>query len=641
MGEGVTRLQHAEHEQHKPTAAAERHRQGKRPHGSPPVAPVGDGLLGGAVCGPLAESKPQREARHRTERDRHDANRQRNPKRHHQRKRSDNQRKPDQPGDSSGQRDEQHSNHADDNSSGSDIRTSLASKFLAIGEHTTRNSHARNAIRFLSRDVRGHGHFVVLAVLCAVSARLGSELASRLTVVFHLAADVSRVLIVPQVWWLICGATVVALLLACGTHATHDSMVTRHRSARAPRRLLVIVAALFAMHGATEWHRLASPRVGEYSGFVVARSDAVAKNNTMTLVVEVERENFRIVARGRARSALHHVRMGDVLLVDGVRVAYDERRLRFGAGRHLQGELQQVVVHATAPSPSPWHRAANRIHDLVDRGARGMQPDDAALVRGLVLGDESRQPARMTEAFRAAGLGHLLAVSGQNVVLILAALTPGLQRLTRWTRLATALGLVAMFAVVTRLESSVVRACVMAAITQVGFAIGRDLMPLRALALTVVGIVAVDPLATWSIGFVLSVAATAGLIVVTPWLGETIFAATAAAQLAVAPFVVWWFGSMSSLALITNVVAVPVASFVMVTGPPLLVLAAFVPDGLAEIISIPLVIALRWVWWVAEWGLRLSPPSWLNVLAWMGILGYVAKRIADEVRYVGHPSARL
>ncbi|MFZ9843568.1 MAG: ComEC/Rec2 family competence protein [Ilumatobacteraceae bacterium] len=488
--------------------------------------------------------------------------------------------------------------------------------------------------------MRGHEHFIVLAVVAAVSARLGSELASRWQLIFTAAGGVSRVLKVPQVWWIICGAALVAALIDGSARANQLTTPVRV-STRARRRSLLVIALVFAAHGATEWHRLATPRVGEYSGIVIARSDAVAKNNTTTLVVEVERENFRIVARGRSRNALHHVRMGDVLLVDGTRVAYDERRLRFVAGRHVQGEFQQVVVHATGPSPTPWHRAANRIHDLIDRGSRTMPSDDAALVRGLVLGDESRQPSRMTEAFRAAGLGHLLAVSGQNVVLILAALTPGLQRLTRWSRLATALGLVAMFAVVTRLESSVVRACVMAAVTQVGFTIGRDLLPLRALALTVAGIVAVDPLATWSIGFVLSVAATAGLIVVTPWLGETIFAATAAAQLAVSPFVVWWFGSVPSLALIANVVAVPAASLVMVIGPPLLVIAAFLPDSLAELVSIPIIIALRWVWWVAEWGLRLSPPSWLNVLAWVGIVVYVVKRTADEVRYVGHPSARL
>ncbi|MEY4401759.1 MAG: putative competence protein ComEC [Actinomycetota bacterium] len=446
-------------------------------------------------------------------------------------------------------------------------------------------------------------------------------------------------LVLPQVWWVVCGAAVVAAL---STRSMHPAL-RMHPAHRKPtaRPALLLLAALFAAHGATEWQRLATPQTGEFSGFAVARSDAVAKGNTVTLVVEVERENFCVVARGRARNALHDVRMGDVLLVDGTRVAYDSRRLRFVAGRHLQGELRDLVLHSTAAPPAPWHRAANRIHDVIDRGSRAMHRDDAALVRGLVLGDESRQPARMTEAFRAAGLGHLLAVSGQNVVLILAALTPGLQRLSRWSRLAAALGLVAMFAVVTRLESSVVRACVMAAITQVGYAIGRDLMPLRALALTVVGIVAIDPLATWSIGFVLSVAATAGLIVVTPWLGKTIFAATAAAQLAVSPFVVWWFGSVPSLALITNVVAVPVASFVMVVGPPLLVLAAFVPDSFAELLNIPIVVSLRWVWWVAEWGLRLSPPTWLNVVAWVGIIVYVVKRVADEVRYVGHPSARL
>ena len=43
----------------------------------------------------------------------------------------------------------------------------------------------------------------------------------------------------------------------------------------------------------------------------------------------------------------------------------------------------------------------------------------------------------------------------------------------------------------------------MAAVVQIGFASGRDVVPLRALAMTVLGIVGLDPLATWSVGFVL------------------------------------------------------------------------------------------------------------------------------------------
>ena len=339
---------------------------------------------------------------------------------------------------------------------------------------------------------------------CIVAARLGSEAVSR---GWWLGALSSRLdaAVAPPVWWML-AAVCVAIVLVPRTAVHVAPRTSRH--ARALLALFVVIAC----HAGAQWHRLATPQTGEYSGLAYARSDAHTKNGALSMIVEVQGENFRLVVRGPARGDLVRVMMGDALLIDANRRAYDARRLRFSAGRHVQGDLREVTVHATAPSRALWHRAANRIHRVVDRGSRTMSRDDASLVRGLVLGDESRQPSRMTEAFRAAGLGHLLAVSGQNVVLILAALTPALQRLTRWTRLATALGLVAMFAVVTRLESSVVRACVMAAVTQVGFAIGRDLLPLRALALTVAGIVAIDPLATWSIGFVLSVAATAGLI---------------------------------------------------------------------------------------------------------------------------------
>jgi len=439
---------------------------------------------------------------------------------------------------------------------------------------------------------------VLLALCGAIAARLGGELAARLPMAFA-----SRVNAAPLVWWL-----AVALSIAGAVAA-----VLQHRSAG---RWFVVVAVVFAGHGAAQWHRLTTPQVGNFSGSAIARSDAGNRNGAVSLIVSVDDEKFRLTVYGRERGALRRVRMGDTVILDATRVAYDERRLRFVAGRHVQGELREVTVYATAPAHALWHRAANRVHELIDRGARTMHWQDAALVRGFVLGDESRHPQRMTEAFRGAGLGHLLAVSGQNVALILAALTPGLRRLSRWPRLAAALGVVSMFAVVTRLESSVVRAAIMAAVVQIGFAIGRDVVPLRALAMTVLGIVGLDPLATWSVGFVLSVAATTGLVVITPHLGSSVFAATTAAQLGVSPFVLMWFGTMPVVALGTNVLAVPVASGVMMVAPVLLAVAAFVPDAVAGLLAMPVVAAVRWVWWVAEWGTRLSVRGPANALAW-------------------------
>jgi ComEC/Rec2-related protein len=440
------------------------------------------------------------------------------------------------------------------------------------------------------------------------------------------------------VWWVLIGAAITATLVP------RDATPSRPPVLFGPRGWLAVMVTLTVLHGAVEWHHLATPRTGEFSGVAIARSDAAPRSyggqvggsgpvggsssaggsasraTATTLIVELDGENFRLTLHGSARNKIRTVKMGDLVLLDAERVAYDTRRLRFSAGRHVQGELRKVTVHATAPAPTLWHRAANRIHELVDRGARTMQPNDAALVRGLVLGDESRQPSRMTEAFRGAGLGHLLAVSGQNVVLILAALTPMFRRFTRWWRLSAALGVVAMFAVISRLESSVIRAVVMAGVVQVGYAIGRDVLPLRALAITVIGIVSVDPLATWSVGFVLSVAATTGLIAITPHLGSSIFSATTAAQLGVMPFVLLWFGSMPIIALVTNVLAVPVASLVMMTGPPLLAVAAFVPDSIAAVVNAPVVAATRWVWWVAELGARVQVPAMANWVAWGAVV---------------------
>ena len=580
---------------------------------------------------PLTQPEPQRQAERHANRNGADSGGDRHSEGHQQRTRGNDQCEARNSRDTSRQQQEHTAERSDNCAAGKSVDAALASQLGAIGDHATWNRHVRHVIRS-SIDVatlhRGsvHARFVVVAVWCCIAARVGSEAASRVPAIASVAGVSAVVAPWRLVWWVLIGATITATLVP------RDATRSRQLVLLGPRGWLAVVVALTVLHGAVEWHHLATPRTGEFSGVAIARSDAAPRSyggqvggsasraTATSLIVELDGENFRLTLHGSARNKIRTVKMGDLVLLDAERVAYDTRRLRFSAGRHVQGELRKVTVHATAPAPTLWHRAANRIHELVDRGARTMQPNDAALVRGLVLGDESRQPSRMTEAFRGAGLGHLLAVSGQNVVLILAALTPMFRRFTRWWRLSAALGVVAMFAVITRLESSVIRAAVMAGVVQVGYAIGRDVLPLRALAITVIGIVSVDPLATWSVGFVLSVAATTGLIAITPHLGSSIVSATTAAQLGVMPFVLLWFGSMPIIALVTNVLAVPVASLVMMTGPPLLAVAAFVPDSIAAVVSAPVVAATRWVWWVAELGARVQVPAMANWVAWGAVV---------------------
>ena len=225
----------------------------------------------------------------------------------------------------------------------------------------------------------------------------------------------------------------------------------------------------------------------------------------------------------------------------------------------------------------PLDRASNRVRSAIERGAATLPSDDGALFRGLVVGDDRDQPPEMIGRFRASGLSHLTAVSGQNVSFVLAAAGPLLVRLRPWWRWAVTLALIAWFVSLTRFEPSIVRAGVMAGMSATGFVMGRERSPLRLVAWAVIGLALIDPLIAWSIGFWLSVGATAGVVTVGPWLGSRLgslgplampVGVTLGAQAGVVVPLVWVFGSLPLVSVPANLLAVPVAGFVMLYGLP-------------------------------------------------------------------------
>ena len=138
------------------------------------------------------------------------------------------------------------------------------------------------------------------------------------------------------------------------------------------------------------------------------------------------------------------------------------------------------------------------------------------------------------------------------------------------------LGLIGWFVLLTRAEPSVLRAGTMAALSATAFVLGRQREPVRLLALAVVGLLLVDPLLAWSVGFWLSVGATAGVTAVGPWLAPRLgvlgplalpVAVTVGAQLGVAVPSLLVFGRLSLVGTVANLVAVPVAGLVMLVRP--------------------------------------------------------------------------
>ena len=138
------------------------------------------------------------------------------------------------------------------------------------------------------------------------------------------------------------------------------------------------------------------------------------------MIVDVAGERFETWTRGRARRLrVAEWRGGEWVAVRGERLVLSPERAQRVAWQHVVGEFDIEWASDVHPG-GPVARASNRVRAAIERAAEVLPADDGSLFRGLVVGDDRDQPAEMVDRFRASGLSHLTAVSGQNVSFLLA-----------------------------------------------------------------------------------------------------------------------------------------------------------------------------------------------------------------------------
>lgn len=386
--------------------------------------------------------------------------------------------------------------------------------------------------------------------------------------------------------------------------------------------LLVAVAVGGLVRSEQNWASLEPDQLGAYRGWVRLIDDPQPYPGSTRVIVEVEGERFEVWSRGRAQQLrVSTWRGGEWVAMDGRRVRLDAERAGRVAWQHVVGEFE-VEWASDVDAGGPVERASNRVRAAIERAGSELPDDDGALFRGLVVGDDRDQPREMIDRFRASGLSHLTAVSGQNVSFLLAAAGPLLRRLRPWMRWAATIGLIVWFVALTRYEPSIVRAGAMAGLSTTAFLLGRERAPVRILAVAVIGLVLIDPLLVWSVGFWLSVGATLGVSALGPWLAARfnridrtgLFAlpvgVTLGAQVGVMIPAVLVFGRLPLVSIPANLLAVPVAGTVMLYGMPAGLVAGWIP-AIAPVLMFPARVGTRWVDTVASLGARFEPdPPW-------------------------------
>ena len=176
------------------------------------------------------------------------------------------------------------------------------------------------------------------------------------------------------------------------------------------------------------------------------------------------------------------------------------------------------VVRRSPTRPAAWWwEASERVRAGVRHAVAHTGRDPSALVPALVDGDDQRISDEVREEFRRSGLTHLLAVSGTNLTIVLAVVLVLARSLGVPRRVLVALGLVSVvgFVLLARPDPSVVRAAAMGVVGLAALGLGGR-GGLRVLSVAIVALLFIDPWLSRSLGFVLSVCATAGILLAAP-----------------------------------------------------------------------------------------------------------------------------
>jgi competence protein ComEC len=264
-----------------------------------------------------------------------------------------------------------------------------------------------------------------------------------------------------------------------------------------------------------------------------------------------------------------------------------------------------VVLHADR-----WHLVGHRggIGGIADRLraalagsiAPGLGGERRGIAEGVVLGDEQSLPLGLRQDFRTSGLYHLLAVSGQNVVLVAAGALAlaWLLGIPRWLGEAGALGAIAAYVLAVGAQPSVIRAGVSGALVSLAWLAARPIDRWHFFLLGALVLLAWNPYTLLDPGFQLSFAAVAAIFLLVPRLLRTfegypvpaklaaVIAVSTACGLATAPILWLQFHAVPLLTVPANALAAPAIA-------PLLGLAF--ATALAGLVSPPAAAALAWL----------------------------------------------
>lgn len=432
-----------------------------------------------------------------------------------------------------------------------------------------------------------------------------------------------------------------------------------------PWRLALVCAALFALGAGRYAWVTRSPDANHISHYVdsgyvtvsgIVSQDADIRDSHINLHVQVETRQQDDTSHTTHGLILvqapryEEYAYGDRITASGQLLtppefddfSYRDYLARRGIYALMPDAQVEILVHDQG---RPWYDFMYTLKDRARKTIDQLLPSpQAPLLNGILLGVESAIPDDVREAFNRTGTAHIIAISGANIIIVMGVmmrlLTSGFgKRRAGWFTLAA----IVAYTIFVGADPAVVRAAIMGSLSLLAVQWGRRAYGLTSLAFAIWLMTLWNPLTLWDIGFQLSVAATAGLVLfgddftrglqallrrffvekrakqIAAWLTEPV-AISLAAQVTTTPLILVYFERLSLASLFANILIVPVQSYIMILGW-LAVFAGLIWQPLGEltawIVWIPLTYTLNVVRQISEFNWASVDFSLSPTYAWI------------------------
>jgi len=288
-------------------------------------------------------------------------------------------------------------------------------------------------------------------------------------------------------------------------------------------------------------------------------------------------------------------------------------------------------------------RLSAKIRDAFRKTAQSVGGESGALIPGLVIGDTSLESQGFVTDMRRVGLSHLTAVSGANFAIIAAFLL----WLSQWifkkvrSRLILTGAVLIGFIFLVRPSASVLRASVMSAVILIAKSRGVKADSVPSLGLAISSLILMDPFQAIDPGFALSVAATAGILVLAPKIqsyisdrfGHEKFAEVMAIPLSATimctPVILAISGLFSLVSIPANILAEPVVAPITIVGFIAAIISPLVP-GLSHLLLVIIKPLAQIIVWISNFAsdlpVLLLPKSYLGAAIAVGVIALIKLR---------------